>query len=76
MPNTIYNPKYRKLCKLLKDSRKAQGLTIRDLAAKMGSHPNYVHNVESGHRRLDVLEFVGYCTVLGLDPKETLQLLY
>lgn len=54
----------------LKEARVSRGLSMRDVAAKLGKPHSYVQKIESGERRLDVVEFVWYCRVLALQPEE------
>jgi len=49
-------------------ARLAAGLTQRGFAEKLGKHQSYVSKVESGARRLDVVEFIGWMRALELDP--------
>jgi len=49
-------------------ARLAAGLTQRGFAEKLGKHQSYVSKVESGVRRLDVVEFIGWMRALELDP--------
>lgn len=49
-------------------ARLAAGLTQREFAEKLGKHQSHVSKVESGARRLDVVEFLGWMRSLELDP--------
>lgn len=53
----------------LRSTREAQGLSMRDLAARLGKPHSYVQKVEQGERRLDVVEYVWYCESLGVKPE-------
>ena len=53
------------LLKWLREAREASGLSMRDLACRLGKPHSYVQKVESGERRLDVVEFVWYCRAVG-----------
>lgn len=63
------------LCAWLRSARKAQALSMRDLAARLEKPHSYVQKVEQGDRRLDVVEYVWYCEALGLSPQEGLAVL-
>jgi len=51
---------------LLRESRRAAGLRQRDLATRLGVPQSYVSKVETGERRLAVLEVRRLCRALGV----------
>ena len=53
----------------LKKGREDQGLSMRALAEVLGVPHSFVQKVEMLERKLDVMEYVRYCSALGLDPK-------
>lgn len=55
--------------------REARGLSMRDLAIKLDKPHTYVHKVERGERRLDVVEYIWYCKALELKPSDGLDLI-
>ena len=59
----------------LKNQRKSQNLTMQSLATRMARPNSFVAKVEQGERRLDVVEFVWYCTALGIDPHTGIDLI-
>ena len=63
---------YRKVPPFLRAMREAAGLTQRALADRIGESQWWVARSESGSRRLDVAEFIEYCTGCGVDPAESL----
>lgn len=54
----------------LASKRKAAQLSQRQLADKLEVVHSLVGKVESGERRLDVIEFKYYCEAMGADPAE------
>lgn len=50
--------------------RKELGISQKALAKKMGVIASFIGKVETGDRRLDVVEFVKYCQGLNIDSKE------
>ena len=55
---------------VLKQLRTEKELSQRDLAARLRTTQNYIAQIESGLRRVDVVEFGEYVTALGEDPVE------
>lgn len=75
MDKTIASPKYGKLIRYLCAQREEQGLSMRELAARLDVPHSFIQRVESLDRRLDVYEFTQYCQALGLDPCEAMRIL-
>ena len=65
---SIHATTYRALLTWLRQSRRAKGLAMRVVAAKLGVPHSSIGKVEAGERRLDVDEFVRLCRVLEVDP--------
>lgn len=49
--------------------RKAAGFNQRQLAAALGREQNLIARIETGQRRLDLVEWVGICRACGVDPE-------
>lgn len=45
---------------------------MRELAVRLNKPHSYIHKIEQGDRRLDVVEYVWYCNALGANPAEGL----
>ena len=58
------------LIALLVSARQDAGLTQRDLAHLLRRPRSFVSRIESGERRLDVVEFVALAAALKIDPIE------
>jgi transcriptional regulator with XRE-family HTH domain len=56
------------MTKLLQQLRMDRGLTQRQLAERLGKPQAFVSTVESGARRIDVVEFCVLARALGADP--------
>ena len=65
---SIYSPAYRALLVWLRSSRLAQGLTLREVGARLGRPHTWVGKIETGERRLDVAEYVRLCRAIGAEP--------
>ncbi len=72
MAKGISDTRYRELIELLVGQRRSLALTQLDLAQRLGTHQQFVSRVETGERRLDVVEFVDYSKALMLDPRTLL----
>lgn len=70
MLKTVASPLQKKLAKLLVDARKSAGLRQIDVAEKLGVYQSWVTHLESGQRRVDVIELIELAKVLGFDPAE------
>lgn len=68
MTKSIHTDEMIALRDWLKSQRKAQNLTMRSLAHRIKKPHSFIQRIEDGERRLDVVEFVWYCTELGIDP--------
>ena len=60
------------LCQALVDARKNAGLGQDDLADRLKCHQSLVARLESGERRIDVVELVVLARAIGFDPFEVL----
>ena len=67
---TLRSGEHRHLCSVLAEAREDAGLTQRELASRLRRPHSFVAKVESGERRLDVIEFVELARALGTDPKK------
>ncbi len=72
---TIYAKEYRELVSGLRQIRKEQGLTQTALAEALGWPQQRLSAVESGSRRLDVMEYFVLADKLGLTPEKALKLI-
>jgi transcriptional regulator with XRE-family HTH domain len=68
----ITSPSYASAIQAIVEVRKAQGLSQRDLAARLGKPRSFVSKIENRERRIDVVEFIAVATALGIDPKDLL----
>jgi transcriptional regulator with XRE-family HTH domain len=56
------------LIELLIAKREVAGMTQTELADKLGEYQSFVARLESGQRRVDVVEFLEIAEVLDFDP--------
>ena len=63
-----HSPAYDRLRGLLRALREGAGLTQRELGARLNRPQSWVHNCETGNRRLDVTEFAAWAEACGEEP--------
>lgn len=73
MAKTLGSERHKALISLLIEAREKAGLTQTELAEKIGEYQSFVARLESGQRRVDVVEFLELAEVLGFDEREILQ---
>lgn len=73
MPRTLGDARHEALIAFLIARRKEARLTQAELAARMKVFQSYVARMESGERRIDVIEFIKLGEVLGFDPSEAIR---
>ena len=66
MEKTQHTRQYRKLTRALRAARAAAGLTQAEVADALGVYASFVSKVESGERRVDVVELGQLCRVYGV----------
>jgi|SRR5450755_2495640 len=71
MSQTLQSPRHEALRTFIVEKRKKAGLTQAEVAEKLGRYQSFVANIESGQRRIDVVEFLDLASAIGFDPRET-----
>lgn len=69
---SIHSSEHELLRHLFIQRRKTLGLSQRELAERMGIIYSAIGKIETGDRRLDVIEFIQYCQVLEISPHEVI----
>jgi transcriptional regulator with XRE-family HTH domain len=65
---SLGSARHKALIELLIAKREAAGMTQTDLAEKLGEYQSFVARLESGQRRVDVVEFIELANALKFDP--------
>jgi transcriptional regulator with XRE-family HTH domain len=72
---TIRSAKHEALRTLIRDRRKAAGLTQAQLAKRLGRYQSYVAMIEGGELRIGLLEFLDLAKAIGFDPASAVRTL-
>jgi len=72
MPDLLRTRRYEALRSILKKARSKLGLSQADLASRIGRPQTYISDIETGVRRIDVIEFLRLAEVLEIDPARTI----
>ena len=73
MNKTIGSARHKTLIDLLIQKRESAGLTQAGLAERLGEYQSFVARLESGQRRIDVVELIEIAEVLGFDASALVQ---
>jgi transcriptional regulator with XRE-family HTH domain len=66
MRKSRYTKKYEQLLAALRQARKNAELTQTQVGRKFGAHASFVSKIESGERRIDVVELADLCRAYGI----------
>jgi transcriptional regulator with XRE-family HTH domain len=75
MKSSPYSPHYKNLRSWLKEQRLKRGYSQRDVSDLMNRHHSVVGKMEQDRRKIEILEFIRYCQVIGVDPHEGVEVL-
>lgn len=67
-----HNIKYRIVPEFLRQIRNKAELSQREIGKLLGKPQSYVHNCETANRRVDIVEFIAWSKVCGVNPKTSL----
>jgi len=73
MAKTLGTARHRALIAFLVEKREAAGITQTELAERLGQYQSFVARLESGQRRVDVIEFLDLAEILKFDPHSALR---
>ena len=63
---TQHTKDYKKLIEEIKAARIAANLTQLEVASALGRHPPFISKIESGERRIDVIELSALCRLYNI----------
>lgn len=67
MPKSVHSPRHQMIASALTAQRRAKGMTQAQVAEAMGRHQPFVANIESGERRVDLVELLDIADIIELD---------
>jgi len=70
---TLNSRRHKSLVDLLVKRREVIGMTQAELAARLGQYQPFVARLESGQRRIDVVEFLELSEILGFDAVQAIK---
>jgi transcriptional regulator with XRE-family HTH domain len=56
------------MIEILVDARKQAGIRQAELARRVGKTQTFVTRFEAGQRRIDAIELLALCRIIGIDP--------
>lgn len=66
MPKPIHRAEYDVVRGLIRELRISAGIKQAELSESLGKPQPYISAIETGHRRVDIVEIRDICRVLGL----------
>ena len=73
MSQTLRSPRHEALRALIVEKRKKAGLTQAEVAKRLKRYQSFIATVESGQRRIDVVEFLDFADAIGFDPRDAIK---
>lgn len=70
---SIYSEQYQFVIRALKEARIKQNITQEKLAQALNRPQSFIAKVESGERRLDMVEFVLLARLLSINPETVIK---
>ena len=67
MAKTLHSKRQEVLVAAIAEQRRAKGLSQAQVAKALGRHQPFIANIESGERRVDLLELLALADIIGLD---------
>ena len=76
MSRTLGSARHKALIEFVIKQRKAAGLTQVQVAKRLRRYQSYVTLLETGQRRIDVVEFIEIADAIGFDAATVVRRLY
>jgi len=66
--DTIATKRHKRLVEILVAARKEKRVRQAELARRVGKTQTFVARIEAGQRRIDAIELLSLCRIIGVDP--------
>ena len=73
MDKTIYTKVHKSLVKKLMKARRGARLTQKEVAKKVGRTQSYISKLESGQRRIDIVQIKELAAIYKKNPKQFIE---
>lgn len=73
LTKSLFSARYTRFLSLLRQARLDAGLTQTEVARRLGKPQSFISKCESGERRVDAVEFLALCRVLGVEAAKMLR---
>ena len=73
MPRTLGTPRHYVLRDFIVEKREKAGLTQHEVSARLKRPQSFIASIETGQRRVDVVELLDLAKAIGFDPYEALR---
>lgn len=67
-----YSKQYERLLRALREARLEAEMTQAQVGKKFGAHASFVSKIESGERRIDVIELARFCKLYDVSLSDFL----
>lgn len=68
MPRSLRSPRHRRLAELIAEYRETAELKQSEVAKRLGRYQPFLSEIESGQRRVDLIELLDLAEAIGFDP--------
>jgi transcriptional regulator with XRE-family HTH domain len=73
MPRTLATPRHYALRDFIVEKRREAGLTQHQVSERLSRPQSFIASVETGQRRVDVVELLDLAKAIGFDPLEAVR---
>ena len=73
LPKTLNSPEHGAFMSVLRDSRRGAGLTQAELASRLARPQSYIAKLETGERRMELVEFILLSRAIGRSPARMIE---